>query len=138
MSENFLGGLLGCATDAGLGGLGSATVLTSQGAQSLSLAHNQHQIYQAAQTQAVRDFRRVESMSDLDHAVFKTPIDTLVSLWIAKYGTDWVKRETVLGDEFFEWAALRLRSAGMLEEHNVWGVPGLSGPVLRIIDKSGG
>lgn len=91
-----------------------------------------------------RDFRQIQSQSDLDHAVFKTPIEDLVNMWIARYGTDWVDKEQVLGDEFFEWAALRLRSTGRLEEHTLWGgsvTPTSIGTVqarrtvLRVVDK---
>jgi len=78
---------------------------------------------QAAMHSAVmptRVYREIKSMSDLDHAVFKTPIETLINLWIAKYGNDWVDKETVMDDEFFEYTVLRLRSIGRLEEHTVW------------------
>ena len=64
-------------------------------------------------------FREIKSMTDLDHAVFKTDIETLVNLWIAKYGTDWVDKATVMDDEFFEFTVLRLRSIGRLEEHTI-------------------
>lgn len=66
-----------------------------------------------------RRFREIKSMTDLDHAVFKTDIETLVNLWIAKYGTGWVDKATVMDDEFFEFTVLRLRSIGRLEEHTL-------------------
>lgn len=76
-----------------------------------------------AQSAQLKQLRQVHARSDLDNAVFKTPIDTLVNLWVAKYGTEWVEREKVLGDEFFEWAAMRLRGIGLLEEHAYWDPP---------------
>jgi len=85
-----------------------------------------------------REFKKVQAITDLDHAVFKTPLDTLVNLWIAKYGSDWVDKEKVLDDEFFEWAALRLRQLGRLEEHSIFPTSP-NDPrmriVLRIVDK---
>lgn len=63
--------------------------------------------------------RRIESMSDLDHAVFKTPVETLVNLWLARFGSGWIPKEEVRNDEFFDWAALRLNKLGKLEEQTV-------------------
>lgn len=63
------------------------------------------------------DWRRVQSTSDLDHAVFKTPVATLVNLWVARFGDGWVDKKGVQGDEFFEWVAVRLKQMGKLEEH---------------------
>lgn len=65
-----------------------------------------------------RDFRHVEQRSDLDHAVFKTPVEALINMWVAKYGEDWVSKDLVLDDPFFEWAAMRLRSLSKLEEQS--------------------
>jgi hypothetical protein len=89
-----------------------------------------------------RDFRQVQTTSDLDHAVFKTPVEDLVNIWLAKFGNDWVDKTEVLNDEFFEWAAMRLRNVGRLEEHTIWNaqdpanaaIPGRK-VVLRIVDK---
>ena len=58
-------------------------------------------------------------MSELDHAVFKTPIETLVNLWVAKFGADWVHKSDVADDPYFQWVAMRLRSIGKLEEHQI-------------------
>ena len=63
--------------------------------------------------------RQIESMSDLDHAVFKTPVETLVNLWLARFGSGWIPKEEVRNDEFFDWAALRLNKLGKLEEQTV-------------------
>jgi hypothetical protein len=63
---------------------------------------------------------RVLHITDLDHAVFKTDISVLVNLWLAKYGRDWVEKDKATEDEFFEFAMLRLKSTGRLEEHVVW------------------
>lgn len=90
-----------------------------------------------------RDFRMVQSQDDLDHAVFKTPVEDLVNMWLAKYGSDWVNKQDVLNDEFYEWAAMRLRAVGRLEEHTIWQAPeaGMAltaqarKTVLRIVDK---
>lgn len=94
-------------------------------------------MYAQAQMQAdaPAEIRRIQTMQDLDHAVFKTPIETLVTLWVARYGSDWVKKADVVGDDFFEWTILRLHSAGRLEEHRIASTMEI---VLRIIDKTEG
>lgn len=88
-----------------------------------------------------RDFRQITSMSDLDHVVFKTPIEDLVNMWLARFGREWVDKQEVLDDEFFEWVALRLRGVARLEEHVIWNdrpvnsVPNGPKTVLRVVDK---
>ena len=80
--------------------------------------------------------RRIESMSDLDHAVFKTPVETLVNLWLARFGSGWVSKEEVRSDEFFDWAALRLSKLGKLEEQTVLNghvPPSAEGPSLIMV-----
>jgi len=42
-----------------------------------------------------REWRQIQKTSDLDHAVFKTPVDTLVSLGIVKFGDGWVDKKNV-------------------------------------------
>jgi hypothetical protein len=55
----------------------------------------------------------------IDRAVFKTPIETVVTLWIAKYGTDWVDSATVDQDPFFGWVKMRLHRASRIETHSI-------------------
>jgi len=86
----------------------------------------------------ISDFRAVQSMSDLDHAVFKTPIATLCDLWVARFGSGWVSKKLIVDDEFFNWTALRLRSSGNLEEHLVVQSDGKRDAVVRILIKEGG
>lgn len=73
-----------------------------------------------------------KSGSELDHAVFKTSIEDLVNLWLARYGSGWIDKQEVLADPFFEWAALRLRTVARLEEHRLQTDNKV---VLRIVDQ---
>lgn len=55
---------------------------------------------------------------DLEKDVFKIPIDTLLNLWVTRFGNEWVDLETVIdGDDFFMNAYKRLKQMGLLEQH---------------------
>lgn len=55
---------------------------------------------------------------DLEKDVFKIPIDTLLNLWVTRFGNEWVDLEAVIdGDEFFMNAYKRLKQMGLLEQH---------------------
>jgi hypothetical protein len=72
---------------------------------------------------------------DLANPAFDTPLDTLVNLWLARYGDIWVDKANVIGDTFFEITAQRLLQLGHMEQHTVCETGG-SFPykvVLRII-----
>ena len=53
----------------------------------------------------------------LDHDAFKIPLSTLMDMWLARFGNDWVDMTTLADDQFFAIAAERLRSTGKLESH---------------------
>lgn len=53
----------------------------------------------------------------LDHDAFKIPLSTLMDMWLARFGNDWVDTATLQDDQFFAIAAERLRSTGQLESH---------------------
>lgn len=55
--------------------------------------------------------------ADLDSVAFNTPIDTLVNLWVTRYGEEWVDVDKLLEDPFFGAAYKRLKSLGQLETH---------------------
>jgi hypothetical protein len=54
---------------------------------------------------------------DLEKDVFKIPIDTLINLWVTRFGNEWVDLETIDEDEFFINAYKRLKQLGHLEQH---------------------
>ena len=56
-------------------------------------------------------------MVDLEKDVFKTPIDTLINLWVTRFGNEWVDLETIDNDDFFVNAYKRLKQLGHLEQH---------------------
>ena len=108
-------------------------LINVQGAQNVYTTGVWSATNAAAAYQPEKDFPTVKSSTDLDNAVFKTPIESLVTLWIARYGKDWVKKGEVVEDEFFKWAVLRLRSAAKIEEHRIY-ENGTGEQVMRIIE----
>ena len=55
---------------------------------------------------------------DLEKDVFKIPIETLLNLWVTRFGNEWVDLEAVIdGDDFFLNAYKRLKQMGLLEQH---------------------
>ena len=111
-------------------GLGSGVLLGQTGtAQGLSgtnqISANQYQMQAfqqqqtAAQAQAARPtyrpFRYLDEAS-MEHEAFNTPVETLVNLWLAKYGDAWVDKNDVVDEEFFNFAAQRLIKLGKMEE----------------------
>jgi hypothetical protein len=57
------------------------------------------------------------SMKDLQSEAFNTPIDTLIDLWLTRYGNEWVDMDKIEDDEFYVLAYKRLKSLGQLETH---------------------
>ena len=57
------------------------------------------------------------TMVDLEKDVFKIPIDTLINLWVTRFGNEWVDLETIDNDDFFVNAYKRLKQLGHLEQH---------------------
>lgn len=59
----------------------------------------------------------VLTMVDLEKDVFKIPIETLINLWVTRFGNEWVDLETIDNDDFFVNAYKRLKQLGHLEQH---------------------
>lgn len=45
------------------------------------------------------------------------PLETLINLWVTKYGNDWVELDAVMNDNFYGSAYAELKAAGELEIH---------------------
>ena len=56
-------------------------------------------------------------MEDLNSDAFNTPVETLINLWVTRFGNEWVELDRIEDDKFFFAAYKRLRSLGMLETH---------------------
>ena len=52
-----------------------------------------------------------------EHEAFKTPVVTLLNLWLTRYGYEWIDLEDIEKDEFFAIAYKRLKQMGELEQH---------------------
>jgi hypothetical protein len=57
------------------------------------------------------------NMEELESLPFNTPIETLLNLWIARFGNDWVDVNDVLAEEFYGLTYKRLKAMGQLETH---------------------
>jgi hypothetical protein len=57
------------------------------------------------------------NMEDLESLPFSTPIETLLNLWVARYGNEWVDVKDVLAEEFYGLTYKRLKAMGKLETH---------------------
>ena len=56
-------------------------------------------------------------MTQLNSDAFNTPVETLINLWVTRYGNEWVDMDKIEDDEFFSLAYKRLKSLGQLETH---------------------
>jgi hypothetical protein len=52
-----------------------------------------------------------------EHEAFNTPINTLLDLWLTRFGNEWMDLEDIEKDEFFSIAYKRLKQMGELEQH---------------------
>ena len=57
------------------------------------------------------------SGEDLASEVFSTPIETLINMWVTRYGNAWVDIADVMDDRFYGRVFKRLRSLSELEVH---------------------
>jgi len=57
------------------------------------------------------------NMEELESLPFNTPIETLLNLWVARFGNDWVDVNDVLAEEFYGLTYKRLKAMGQLETH---------------------
>jgi hypothetical protein len=57
------------------------------------------------------------TMIDLEKDVFKIPVETLINIWVTRFGNEWVDLETIDNDDFFVNAYKRLKQLGHLEQH---------------------
>lgn len=57
------------------------------------------------------------SMEDLNSDVFSAKLDTLINLWVTRYGNNWVDLDQVMEDVFYGRVYKRLKAMGELEVH---------------------
>jgi len=126
VTNSLLGSLLG-------GGSQTQQQANTQGyAQALAQAQNyqsQNAMNMAQQYQAgvgrkrqregttVGEVFSPATSMDIEHEAYETPVSTLIDLWVARFGNDWVDLETVDEELFFGLAYQRLKNLGQLEVH---------------------
>jgi hypothetical protein len=73
-----------------------------------------------AEIASINKYGHTESyltMVDLQKDVFNISVDTLINLWVTRFGNEWVDLETIDNDDFFVNAYKRLKQLGHLEQH---------------------
>lgn len=73
-----------------------------------------------AEIASINKYGHTESyltMVDLEKDVFNISIETLINLWLTRFGNEWVDLETIDNDDFFVNAYKRLKQLGHLEQH---------------------
>jgi len=53
----------------------------------------------------------------LESEAFNVPIDSLINVWVIRFGHDWVELERIEEDAFFSSAFKRLKQLGEVEVH---------------------
>jgi len=53
----------------------------------------------------------------LESEAFNVPVDSLVNIWVMRFGHDWVELERIEEDAFFSVAFKRLKQLGEVEVH---------------------
>ena len=71
----------------------------------------------ASKAQAQTEHTNESPTADIEQGAFAVPVDTLVDLWLLRFGHDWVKVLPLMRDEFFWDAHNRLVQLGHLEKH---------------------
>lgn len=57
------------------------------------------------------------NMEDMNSDVFNAKIETLIDLWVTRYGNAWVDLDQVMEDVFYGRVYKRLKTTGELETH---------------------
>jgi hypothetical protein len=73
-----------------------------------------------AEIASINKYGHTESyltMIDLEKDVFNISVETLINLWVTRFGNEWVDLETIDNDDFFVNAYKRLKQLGHLEQH---------------------
>jgi hypothetical protein len=94
------------------GGLLSQSTISSAQAFTIGAGRNRQR-----EGTIVGDVFSPATSMDIEHDAFETPIATLIDLWVARFGNEWVDLETVDDDAFFSMAYRRLKQMSQLETH---------------------
>lgn len=92
----------------------SMGAMVQQGQQNVAISKG---IIRQREETIVGDVFPPATSMDLEHEAYETPVSTLIDLWVARYGNEWVDLETVDDDTFFSLAYQRLKNLGQLEIH---------------------
>ena len=54
---------------------------------------------------------------ELEHEAYNVSVESLIDLWVTRYGNEWIDLVDIEGDNFFRLAYRRLKQMGELETH---------------------
>ena len=54
---------------------------------------------------------------DLEHEAYNVSVESLINLWVTRWGNEWADLSEIEQDEFFRLAYRRLKQMGELETH---------------------
>ena len=54
---------------------------------------------------------------ELEHEAYNVAVDSLIDLWVTRYGNEWIDLSEIEQDDFFRLAYRRLKQMGELETH---------------------
>lgn len=54
---------------------------------------------------------------DLEHEAYNVAVDSLIDLWVTRYGNEWIDLSEIESEDFFRLAYRRLKQMGELETH---------------------
>lgn len=114
---------VGTGVGGGGGSIGQANTANALGTTSIGMS-------QAMTQQAVPN-PLAPATFDKNDAAWGASISTLVDVWLAKYGSEWVNEVELIDDKFFAIAATRLLKLNRLERINI---PTSMHAVYRIVE----
>ena len=54
---------------------------------------------------------------ELEHEAYNVSVDSLIDLWVTRYGNEWIDLSEIESEDFFRLAYRRLKQMGELETH---------------------
>lgn len=59
----------------------------------------------------------VATSKELEHEAYNVSVDSLIDLWVTRYGNEWTDLSEIESEDFFRLAYRRLKQMGELETH---------------------
>lgn len=97
---------------------------TLYGSGMSGLTATQQQLYNNALSGATGQSGRITgethvpvTSKELEHEAYNVSVDSLIDLWVTRYGNEWTDLSEIESEDFFRLAYRRLKQMGELETH---------------------